>query len=467
MSHIFISYAKGDIEFARYLRLLLQRVGFQVWIDERGIEPSDDWWETIEKNIITCAALVVVMSPRSLDSRWVKRELLLAEDQQKPLFPVLLEGKVWSRLADIQAIDMSAGLRAPLPETFVGRLHNVIPIEIPTGIEFTIVEGNALTIEADVLALKYARGFHGVDGMVASGLIASGVPDDQLRPLPGEHNLIDSQGVYGVQQVLYVGAPGLNALKSYIGIRDLGANTLRALAQDAPATRHLATPIHGPGFGLDEVEALRYQLLGFTDAILEGTIPTALERITIVEIDPKRVERLQQALDWDFKDGRRSESEWGYIMKRPDSKLILSNTKKPKGKSRVIQPDIKPHAFVVMSDTPDSDDLFYYGIQGAVHAAGLLCERLDGNNITDDTLAQIKERIETAAVVIAEVSVHTPAVYLQVGYAWGKERPTILLAKEGEAPPFDVRCIFYNRIKELELGLAAQLKKHLSSSNSV
>src|SRR5262245_42327611 len=142
MSHIFISYAKGDIEFARYLRLLLQKAGFHVWIDERGIEPSDDWWETIERNILACAALVVVMSPRAQDSRWVKRELLLAEDQQKPLFPVLLEGKVWSRLADIQAIDMSAGLRAPLPETFTTRLRAVIPSEQPTGIEFTIVEAN-------------------------------------------------------------------------------------------------------------------------------------------------------------------------------------------------------------------------------------------------------------------------------------------------------------------------------------
>jgi hypothetical protein len=185
-----------------------------------------------------------------------------------------------------------------------------------------------------------------------------------------------------------------------------------------------------------------------------------LKRITIVEIDPKRVERLRQGLNQDFKGRRQLADEWGYIIGRP----TMQTDVKPKTKSKPIQPDIKPHVYVIMPDTPDSDDLFYYGIQSAVHSVGLLCERLEGRNLNAETLAQIKDRIETASVVIADVSGHLPAVYLQVGYAWGKERPTILLAKEGEQAPFDVKCIFYNRIKELELGLTAYLKKHLAAS---
>jgi hypothetical protein len=120
--------------------------------------------------------------------------------------------------------------------------------------------------------------------------------------------------------------------------------------------------------------------------------------------------------------------------------------------------DIKPHAYVVMPDTHDSDDLFYYGIQGAVHAAGLLCERLEQNELNEETLAQITERIATASVVIADVSEHIPSIYLQVGYAWGKERPTILLAKAAAPLPMHVPCITYQRIKDVEAGLAAQLK---------
>ena len=42
----------------------------------------------------------------------------------------------------------------------------------------------------------------------------------------------------------------------------------------------------------------------------------------------------------------------------------------------------------------------------------------------------------------------------------GKNRPTILLAKEGEELGFDVRgqrCLKYERIKDLELSLAKEL----------
>ena len=246
----------------------------------------------------------------------------------------------------------------------------------------------------------------------------------------------------------------------------LGANTLRALAKDAPETQHLATTIHGPNFGLDEVEALLYQLMGYTDAIIERKIPPQLRRISIVEIDDKRVQRLRAALENEFKNVEsRLTDEWGYLIGRPDAKADA----KPKPKSKPIQPDIKPHAFVVMPASPDSDDLFYYGIQGAVHAAGLLCERLEQQDLNAETLAQIKERIDTAAVVIAELSDHTPAVYLQVGYAWGKERPTILLLKNAARHTFELdeqQCVFYSRIKDLENGLTAQLKQHLNSSFS-
>jgi hypothetical protein len=398
--------------------------------------------------------LIVVMSPRAQESRWVKREILLAEDQQKPLFPVLLEGKLWSRLADIQAIDMSGGLRAPLPESFITRLRAVLPMELSRGIEFTIVEDNILTFDTDVLALKYARGFHGVDGMVAQALMASGTDIERLKPLPGEHSLVEGNDMVAARSVLYVGSPSLRDLRSYLGIRELAANTLRAIAKEAPHIHHLATTIHGPGFGLDETEALRYQVLGFTDAILEGAVSDSLRRITIVEIDGKRVERLRKAIETDFQGVRgRLEGEWGYVIGRPQQK-----TAKPKHKSKPTAEDIKPHAFVVMPNTHDSDDLFYYGIQGAVHAAGLLCERLEQHELNEETLAQITERIATAAVVIAEVSEHTPSIYLQVGYAWGKERPTILLVKEAAHLPMNVSCITYQRIKDVEAGLTAQLK---------
>ncbi|MBE2272150.1 MAG: toll/interleukin-1 receptor domain-containing protein [Anaerolinea sp.] len=125
MSHIFLSYSKVDIEFARHVRQLLEDSGFSVWMDETSLVPSDRWWSAIEQNIRTCAAFVVIMSPDGQTSRWVERELLLAErkDVDKPVFPVLYKGEVWARLADLQYESMRAGTAASLTSQFVQRLE--------------------------------------------------------------------------------------------------------------------------------------------------------------------------------------------------------------------------------------------------------------------------------------------------------------------------------------------------------
>ena len=106
------------------------------------------------------------------------------------------------------------------------------------------------------------------------------------------------------------------------------------------------------------------------------------------------------------------------------------------------------------------EDVFDYGIQGPTRSQAFLSERIDNESITRDILDRVKKRIDTAAVVIADLTSANPNVYLEVGYAWGKNRPTILLAKEGEELKFDVRgqrCLKYERIKDLELSLAKEL----------
>lgn len=129
MAHVFISYSRKDIDFARHLRHLLQDQGFAVWMDETGLGASERWWPTIEKNIIGCGAFIVIMSPDAQSSDWVEREILVAEDpdHKKPIFPVLLRGKAWARLANIHYEDMQAGLKATLTPAFVRRLEAAVP----------------------------------------------------------------------------------------------------------------------------------------------------------------------------------------------------------------------------------------------------------------------------------------------------------------------------------------------------
>ena len=125
--HIFISYSKKDIEFARHVRALLKAENFPVWMDEEGISGGDQWEKTIETNLSGASAFLIIMSPSSRESDWVRRELLLAEKLKKPIFPVLLAGDVWWNLADIQYEQMQSGMQATFTPKFGGRLRGVMP----------------------------------------------------------------------------------------------------------------------------------------------------------------------------------------------------------------------------------------------------------------------------------------------------------------------------------------------------
>ena len=116
------------------------------------------------------------------------------------------------------------------------------------------------------------------------------------------------------------------------------------------------------------------------------------------------------------------------------------------------------------------DDRFHYGIHTAIRNAGYLCERADMATFTGDILMWVKERIASAELLVADLSGANPNVYLEVGYAWGKGLPTVLLASDEKDLLFDVRgqrCLVYqNSIRVLEQLLTAELGKLASDRRS-
>lgn len=101
MTHVFISYGQQDQVYVQRIKEALSARQLPYWIDER-IDPGDGWWDEIDQAIAGCACLVVIMTPAAKASRWVQREILLAEDRGKPIFPLLLDGEHWSLLVDRQ-----------------------------------------------------------------------------------------------------------------------------------------------------------------------------------------------------------------------------------------------------------------------------------------------------------------------------------------------------------------------------
>jgi formylglycine-generating enzyme required for sulfatase activity len=121
--HVFISYAREDQTYARELADGLHKRGLETWMDDR-IDFGDRWWQTIVQAIHASAAFVVVMTPDAEQSEWVEREILLAQRERKPIFPLLLRGQGIPLLVTTQYANVIGG-RMP-PDTFYGRLKQAV-----------------------------------------------------------------------------------------------------------------------------------------------------------------------------------------------------------------------------------------------------------------------------------------------------------------------------------------------------
>ena len=106
MSHIFISYSHKESDYAHGLAQTLYKDGFDVWIDER-LDYGSQWPNEIQKQLDSCRAFIVIMSPNSFDSEWVQSELQRAKRKGKPIFPLLLEGDgPWLSVESTQFFDV-------------------------------------------------------------------------------------------------------------------------------------------------------------------------------------------------------------------------------------------------------------------------------------------------------------------------------------------------------------------------
>lgn len=319
----------------------------------------------------------------------------------------------------------------------------------------SIEVGDALALHADVLVLKHAQALYGVDRAFILSLRspAAQAVEAQL-PAPGDFVLCQTDGATAAPAVLFLGTPPLHAF-GYTEIRDFGRRSLSVTAQQLQRARHVALTVHGPGFGLDEEESFESLVAGLVEAIRSDARPALLEQVTIVERDPGRAERLEQVMDRLLpggivgppRDHEVTDSSIG-----PSAEDVFENA----GKAS----DEKGHVFVAMPFSPEFDDVFRYGIQSVVRSAGLLCERVDEASFSGEIMARIRDRIRTAVLVIADLSMANPNVYLEVGFAWGCDVPTILLVGNPEDLKFDTmgyRCLFYSSIHELETKLTKDL----------
>jgi len=89
---VFISYSRTDWDaFVKQIVEKLTRQGIDTWIDQNLIEGGDDWLDAINSALEECNVMVLCVSPRSLESKYVKMEYRYFIDENKIIIPILLE----------------------------------------------------------------------------------------------------------------------------------------------------------------------------------------------------------------------------------------------------------------------------------------------------------------------------------------------------------------------------------------
>lgn len=86
---IFLSYARQDRPTARIFAECLIEEGFTVWWDA-SLHSGETFDEVIEQRLRDAEAVIVLWSPRSVASRWVRAEATLA-DRRNKLAPAIIE----------------------------------------------------------------------------------------------------------------------------------------------------------------------------------------------------------------------------------------------------------------------------------------------------------------------------------------------------------------------------------------
>lgn len=451
MAHdVFVSHASEDREVAAALVRALEARGSRCWVAWRDLPPGAGAAAIVEA-IGSSQAAVLILSSAANSSPQLVREferaaaagIALAVLRAEPVEPspglaYFLAGVRWldavepplelhlAELADALALCVRRDIVAP-PTEATARDAQVERIAVD------VVEGDALEVSADVLALKHASGaFYGLDRAVAARYLDRlGLP----FPLPGavgEGRVVAGRRSVAADRILVVGVPDLFEF-GHREIRRFASAILRTLFEQPEQTRHLAVTVQGGALLLDVGEVLESQLGGFIDALDDGLVPAGLARITFVERDPARAATLRAAVSRVLPDGAIP------VRRAPEAAPA------PAAAERHVAPagpvpfepyrGAAPYVFVSYAHA-DGERVF--GHLGRLHAEGYRIwydAGIEPGTNWEDSIAEAIAGAEHVLVWLSPRSAASQYVRDEVSYALNRDKPFLAAYLEETALP--------------------------------
>ena len=101
-SKLFLSHSAKDRKFVVRLASILDRCGMAYWYSATHILGAKQWHDEIGRALAQCNWFLVVLTPDSVRSQWVKRELLFALNEERyheRIIPLLYKKCKYSQLS--------------------------------------------------------------------------------------------------------------------------------------------------------------------------------------------------------------------------------------------------------------------------------------------------------------------------------------------------------------------------------
>src|SRR3954454_14632462 len=113
---VFLSHSNLDQPCAAAVVEVMRRHGIPLWYSQTNILGAQQWHDEIGAALKRCDWFALVLSPNSVESMWVKRELLFALQQnrfQDRIIPVVYQDCDFERLSwvlsSFQRVDFQKG----------------------------------------------------------------------------------------------------------------------------------------------------------------------------------------------------------------------------------------------------------------------------------------------------------------------------------------------------------------------
>lgn len=486
MVKIFISYSEKDRllkeSLEQHLTVLQRNKIVSTWSD-REIVAGQDWGKEIDKNLINSDVILLLISSDFLSSDYcydieVKTAIKRHKNGLTIVVPVILRYCDWegTQFDHLQVLPQDARPIKDWEDQDLAFLNvveglkeviiNMAKVEgkaMNKKITFRLENADLLEIECDLIALKHAQDFYGVDFLVADTLRRSKQVNslDELRVKEGGTKLVQSKGKIVSPYLLFIGVVELYDFR-YFEIKEFGSRVLESLSNKELKIRRIGTTIHGSNYGLDEKEALLSMIDGFIEGIDSGKIPSELTEIIIVEKNRRVFDRLKSFL-------RKSSSKFNLVIRSSNcfeyearsKRLFLSEGASIPTKQALLQKE-KSSILVLIPDTKEYYDIFHFGIQGAAHDLDMICEKVDDFSNLESRLSELDRKLNISKLVIFETSLISEELAFELGFIVGRGIPILLLSHEDEdVPKFlsNFNRIAYDSIFNLRKDVSIVLKK--------